>query len=175
MLVARRVFLFHRYHLLPRREGLLLKELRGMSELAQAGQVRTVPDSEVEIPEAKKVRLDNRDDVVMASASLSTPAVIVNSTLKKKERKKPSKRKSKHKKSDLPEPCSPEDVLWHEIKSVLGVGAVERAIEEGVEFDSPFTFHQEVDVIVKSLSPGGEFVCPCYKPQERKDSCILNV
>lgn len=128
-----------------------------MSGLAQAGQVRPMPDSEVEVPEAKKVRLDIRDDVATASATPSTSAAPINPTEKKREHKK-SKRKNKQKKPELAEPGSPEDLLWHEIKSVLGVDAVERATQEGVEYDSPFSFHQEVEVVVESLSPSGKFV-----------------
>lgn len=133
-----------------------------MSEQVQLGQVRTVPDSEVEVPEKKKARLDTQEDVVMVSETVQGPSQdnnVAQSRMKSGLGPKKSKRKSKNKKPDLPEPCSPEDVLWHEIKSVLGANVVQKAIEDGVEFDSPFAFHQEVEVLVKSLSPGGEFCC----------------
>lgn len=159
MLAVRRVFLSH-HHLHPRlrpgKTGTLAGQLRRMADQIQAGQVRTVPDSEVEVPEGKKARLDVQEDVIMASAAVSPPSTTSAAQQKLKPEPKKSKRKSKHKKPDLPEPCSPEDVLWHEIKSVLGSDAVEKAIEEGVEYDSPFAFHQEIEVLVKSLSPGGE-------------------
>ncbi|KAF9441678.1 S-adenosyl-L-methionine-dependent methyltransferase [Macrolepiota fuliginosa MF-IS2] len=130
-----------------------------MSDHVLAGQVRTVPDSEVEVPAGKKARLD----VGMASAA------------KTKKEPKNSKRKSKHKKADLPEPCSPDDVLWHEIKSVLGADVVGKVIEGGVEYDSPFTFHQEVEVLVKSLSPGGDAVAVPTNEEQRKTPWVIIV
>jgi tRNA (uracil-5-)-methyltransferase len=125
-----------------------------MSAQSQASRVRVAPDSDAELPESKKARL----------ASGTVPTIVQDNVspqarAKSELRSKTSKRKSKHKKPDLPEVCSPEDVLWHEIKSVLGPSAIEKAVEGGTEYDSPFAFHQEVEVVVKSLSPSGELNC----------------
>ncbi|KAJ3566703.1 hypothetical protein NP233_g6830 [Leucocoprinus birnbaumii] len=130
-----------------------------MSDNGHVGHVRTAPDSELEAPESKKPRLEARGN---GSVTLSKEPNQENMTTRpSKEKNQPepkkSKRRSKYKKPTLPEPYSPEDVLWREIKSVLGAGVVETAIEEGIEFESPFSPQEEVEVVVKALSPGGEY------------------
>jgi tRNA (uracil-5-)-methyltransferase len=128
-----------------------------MSEHIHAGQVRIAPDTEAELPESKRARLEGQDHVLVSGSSIAEQnAKNATKLPKSKTESKKSKRKLKHTKLNLPEPCSPEDVLWQEIKFVLGGDIVEAAVEEGVEFDSPFSFQQEVEVVVKSLSPSGE-------------------
>ncbi|KAF7295167.1 S-adenosyl-L-methionine-dependent methyltransferase [Mycena indigotica] len=74
----------------------------------------------------------------------------------KKAAKKNSKRQHrKDQRNSLPEPCSNEDVLWQEIKEVLGEQYVDDALEQGTERDSPFEFHQELQVQIVALSSTG--------------------
>ncbi|KXN80741.1 tRNA (uracil(54)-C(5))-methyltransferase [Leucoagaricus sp. SymC.cos] len=123
--------------------------------------MRHAPDTDVEIPESKKPRIEeSKDAATRTSPTSKATSSMKNADLKPINAKTApkSKRKLKRKKPDLPEPCSPEDVLWREIKSVLGAYVVEKAIEDGVEFDSPFSLQQEVEVVVKSLSPSGDAV-----------------
>ncbi|EKM75220.1 hypothetical protein AGABI1DRAFT_64825 [Agaricus bisporus var. burnettii JB137-S8] len=124
-----------------------------MSAEPQASRVRVAPDSDVELARSKKPRLAS-DTTAEKVQDYTSPQTRPKSELQSKK----SKRKSKNKKFALPEACSPEDVLWHEIKSVLGPSVVGKAIEEGVEYESPFSFHEEVEVVVKSLSPSGDAV-----------------
>lgn len=124
-----------------------------MSGQNRACRARNAPASEVEAQVSKKPRLEIQES---ASFTSSYTAGETGAKQQSGADSKRSKRKLKHKKIKLPEPCSPEDVLWQEIKYVLGAETVEKAIEGGVEFDSPFSPQEEVEVIVKSLSAGGE-------------------
>ncbi|GLB35552.1 putative methyltransferase [Lyophyllum shimeji] len=108
-----------------------------MAEPAQAGQVHTIPESELELPSGKKPRL------------VSKPG-------SKKECKRAKQRREK--KTGLPEPCSSEDVLWRDIIAVLGKDVVSKALEDGTEFDSPFEFHQEVELEIAGLCSSGEAI-----------------
>jgi tRNA (uracil-5-)-methyltransferase len=149
MWAALRALPSHRH--CPLRRLVSTIHLRRMSAQPQASRVRAAPDSGVELPEAKKARLASGTPPTIVQDDVSAPAQAEGVQLPKR-----SKRKHKHARPDLPEPCSAEDVLWHEIKAVLGPSAIEKATEEGAEFDSPFAFLQEVEVVVKSLSPSGE-------------------
>ncbi|KAF8061735.1 S-adenosyl-L-methionine-dependent methyltransferase [Lyophyllum atratum] len=64
----------------------------------------------------------------------------------------------REKKTDLPELCSTEDVLWRDVIAVLGQDVVDKALEEGTEFDSPFEFHQEVELEISSICSSGEAI-----------------
>jgi len=124
-----------------------------MSGQNRAWRARDAPASEVEAQVSKKPRLAIQETVSFTSSYSAgeTGAKQQSGADSKRPRRKP-----KHKKIKLPESCSPEDVLWQEIKYVLGAETVEKAIQGGVEFDSPFLPQEEVEVIVKSLSAGGE-------------------
>ncbi|KAG5639174.1 hypothetical protein H0H81_006078 [Sphagnurus paluster] len=103
----------------------------------KAGQVHALPENEVEVPQGtKKPRL-----------------------AAKKSQKTESKRSKKRRgRTALPEPCSAEDVIWRDIIAVLGEDAVDKAAEEGAEFNSPFEFHQEVVLEVASICSNGEAI-----------------
>ncbi|KAF5346081.1 hypothetical protein D9756_010839 [Leucocoprinus leucothites] len=164
MLATRRVFSSSHHHLRSSlrtvNPTILVLRFHRMSAHGQAGQVRTAPDSEVELPESKKPRVEIEEgDSIMSSTIQRNNKVHMQATDQRpKVEPKKSRRKSKLKKIELPEPCSPEDVLWQEIKLVLGADVVEKAIEEGVQLESPFSPQEEVEVVVKSLSPGGDAI-----------------
>lgn len=105
-----------------------------MLESPKAGQIHALPPTELELPLGKKPRFANQ-----------------------RGHKKESKRAKKHreKKLGLPEPCSAEDVVWRDIIAVLGQDVVDQALEEGTEFDSPFEFHQELEIEVSSICSNG--------------------
>ncbi|KAJ3988749.1 S-adenosyl-L-methionine-dependent methyltransferase [Lentinula detonsa] len=62
----------------------------------------------------------------------------------------------KKQRGHVPEACSPEDVRWKDIVSLLGQDVVNKAVEDGIEFDSPFPFKSEVELEVKTISSNGE-------------------
>lgn len=108
-----------------------------MAESPKTGQVHSLPQGELELPSAKK------------------PKIVGAKSESKRARKRRMKR------TDLPELCSTEDVLWRDVIGVLGQDAVDKAIEEGTEFESPFEFHQEVEVEVASICSNGKHIIHC--------------
>ncbi|KAJ4474161.1 S-adenosyl-L-methionine-dependent methyltransferase [Lentinula lateritia] len=62
----------------------------------------------------------------------------------------------KKQRGHVPEVCSPEDVRWTDIVSLLGQDVVDKAAEDGSEFNSPFLFKSEVELEVKAISSNGE-------------------
>jgi tRNA (uracil-5-)-methyltransferase len=127
------------------------------------GQVRTLSDSEQELPASKRPRIEPIAEVAEAKhlkvlAPTKTATVVLSDTNKpgaKKEGKKKQSKRQKRKGHNLPEPCSPEDVLWKDIVSVLGQEAVDEAVEAGNDAESPFAIHDEVEVEVKMLGSNG--------------------
>ena len=53
------------------------------------------------------------------------------------------------------EPCSHDDVHWHEVCELLGQETVNEAAEEESLFDSPFEFKEEVELQISRLSSNG--------------------
>ena len=113
----------------------------------QVGQTRSQPDSDAisSQPIGKKPRLDNSAD---GGSSVTAPEHLKL----KKDSAKQKKRRQKH---SIPEPFSSEDVVWRDIVSLLGKEFVDRAIEDGTEWDSPFDFREELEVKVACLSSSG--------------------
>jgi tRNA (uracil-5-)-methyltransferase len=72
----------------------------------------------------------------------------------KKFAKKNAKKLKKQRQS-LPENCSPEDVQWKDIVNLLGEEVVNGAIEEGTEFQSPFSYHEVLELEVKAICSNG--------------------
>ncbi|KIK68582.1 hypothetical protein GYMLUDRAFT_36039 [Collybiopsis luxurians FD-317 M1] len=56
----------------------------------------------------------------------------------------------------VPEPGSVEDVRRKDIVSLLGHDIVQKLVQDGKEFDSPFTVKSEVELEVKAISSNGE-------------------
>ncbi|KAJ3715043.1 S-adenosyl-L-methionine-dependent methyltransferase [Lentinula raphanica] len=62
----------------------------------------------------------------------------------------------KKQRGHVPEACTTEDVRWKDIVSLLGQDVVDKAVEDGNEFDSPFEFKSEVELVVKASTSNGE-------------------
>jgi hypothetical protein len=105
-----------------------------MAEAIKAGQVHTIPENELEVPPGKRPKVDGEERP-------------------NKNAKRSRNRRDKYK--NLPEPCSPEDVLWRDVCAVLGQDAVDKALGDKTEFKSPLSFHQEVELDILSLLPSG--------------------
>lgn len=73
----------------------------------------------------------------------------------KKQGGKKSKKKQKHK---LPQPYSSDDVVHRDVIALLGQDAVDKVIEAGKDWDSPFKTGQEVELTVSTMSSNGECV-----------------
>ena len=64
-------------------------------------------------------------------------------------------RRSKRKKHTPPDFGSSEDVISREVVGLLGSEVVARAEADGVEWESPFGFREEVELTITSISPSG--------------------
>ncbi|KAG5352662.1 hypothetical protein J132_07753 [Termitomyces sp. J132] len=120
-----------------------------MTHSPKAGQVHALPPVELELPLGKKPRLANRGT-------------------QKRESKRAKKRKEKN---GLPEPCSAEDVLWRDVIAALGQDVVDQALEDGTESDSPFEYHQELELEVSSVCSNGEAIA--RSPDESRPWAII--
>ncbi|CAK5282001.1 unnamed protein product [Mycena citricolor] len=112
-------------------------------------------------PAAKKPRL-NSPDTPHATPGTASPSLRASDATQPKRGPKKTgptrtqKRKAQH--GALPEFCSHDDVLWREIKEVLGAEYVDGCVEAGTGRDSPLAYHAEVDVEVKAISSTGSAV-----------------
>uniref|UniRef100_A0A0W0FSW6 Putative tRNA methyltransferase n=2 Tax=Moniliophthora roreri TaxID=221103 RepID=A0A0W0FSW6_MONRR len=106
-----------------------------MSSSPKTGQVRPLPESESQYP-GKRPKIEK-------------------DTKSKKLTKKNAK-KLKKQRQTLPENCSPEDVQWKDIVSLLGENVINGAIEEGSEFQSPFAYHEVLELEVKMICSNGD-------------------
>ncbi|KAJ7237562.1 tRNA methyltransferase [Mycena haematopus] len=106
--------------------------------MAETGAVRALSPS-LEAPAAKKPRL-----LTQKAPPASGKAVGQSKT---------QKRKAQY--NSLPEPCSPEDILWREINDVLGENYVNAALTDGTDRDSPFEYHQELEMQVVAICSTG--------------------
>jgi len=121
-----------------------------------------VDPSEIITSMEKKPRLDVEVEhpKEQAVASTSTAAVTATTTTKQKpangEKQSKKKASKKKKKKQLPpEPYSHDDVLWRDVRDLLGAEVANGIIEEGVEWDSPFQYGEEVEVEVSAISSTG--------------------
>lgn len=73
-------------------------------------------------------------------------AVTTRSTAPKRRKKR---------KHTPPEPGSSEDVVSREVVRLLGSELVSRAEADGVDWESPFGFREEVELTVSSISSSG--------------------
>ena len=134
---------------------------------ASIPQVRALsePDtSEVDGPLLKKPRLDEdvnldrgMEVVAPEDVQLEEPEVIDEATLNQNLPSNKSHKKSKKKKREppMPEPCSPSDVLYREIKGLLGEDAVDRVTKAGDAFKAPYERGEEVEVKIEMIGSGG--------------------
>ena len=145
---------------------------------ASIPQVRALsePDtSEVDGPLLKKPRLDedvNLDRGMEVDAlaphspaqaladedvQLEEPEVIDEAILNQNLPSNKSHKKNKKKKREppMPEPCSPSDVLYREIKGLLGEDAVDRVTKAGDAFKTPYERGEEVVVKIEMIESGG--------------------
>lgn len=126
-------------------------------------EVRTLSDSEREMPASKRPRIEAAIEVPKVNNLKAPPPMkeaVASSEASKPVPKKGGKKQSKRQKKkvqSLPESCSPEDVLWKDIVSVLGQEAVDASMEEGNDLQSPFAVHDEVEVEVKILGSNGTY------------------
>ena len=128
----------------------------------------TRPLSEVEVDLGeistsveKKPRLgiETERSEEQAVASTSTAGTTTITTKQKpangeKQSKKKASRRKKQKNLP-PEPYSHDDVLWRDVRDLLGAEVADGIIKEGKEWESPFQYGEEVEVEVSAISSTG--------------------
>ncbi|KAJ7146892.1 tRNA methyltransferase [Mycena epipterygia] len=112
-----------------------------MAEIPSTRETRA-PSPPSEAPAAKKPRLEPPTPPPASASSVPAP-----------KQSKSQKRRQKH--DALPEPCSSDDVLWREINDVLGEEYVNAALADGTDRQSPFEYHQELEMQVVALCSTG--------------------
>ncbi|THH27959.1 hypothetical protein EUX98_g6227 [Antrodiella citrinella] len=111
---------------------------------------------------AKKPRLEETESgeaIVQADEAVQEDALAASSSTAAKQAKaKSAKKSNKKKKQKVPliEPYSNEDVIFQDVKALLGEEAVLKAQEAGSELKAPFEFKQELELVVSALSSNGE-------------------
>ena len=121
-------------------------------------QTRVLLESEVDEPAHKRLRLDEDKEVdnesemegPVASASQPTKNNGSEQRLKKKKNKK-------RREPPLPDLCSAADVLYQEIRLILGGDVVDRITSDGGAFKSPYSRGEEIEVTIDRMSAGGKF------------------
>ncbi|KAF8228593.1 S-adenosyl-L-methionine-dependent methyltransferase [Tricholoma matsutake] len=108
-----------------------------MVDSPKTGQVRTLPENDLLLPLGKKPRF--------------------NKTQSQKTGSKRAK-KRRQRESGVPDPCSTEDVLWRDIIAVVGQDVMDKASEDETDFDSPFEYHQELELEITSLCSSGDAI-----------------
>ncbi|KAF8196298.1 S-adenosyl-L-methionine-dependent methyltransferase [Mycena galopus ATCC 62051] len=110
------------------------------------GEVRAPSPPSAPAPAAKRARLEsNNNNRTQYPAS--------NAYGKARSLSKTQKRRAQY--NSLPEPCSADDVLWREIIGVLGQDYVDTALAEGTDRQSPFEYHQELEMQVVAICSTG--------------------
>jgi tRNA (uracil-5-)-methyltransferase len=77
----------------------------------------------------------------------TSPTQATTRSTAPKRRKKP--------KRTPPEPGTPEDVVSREVVGLLGSEVLAQAEADGLDWESPFGFREEVELTVSSLSSSG--------------------
>ncbi|KAF5389637.1 hypothetical protein D9757_004151 [Collybiopsis confluens] len=86
-----------------------------------------------------------------------SPSEIEKKAAKKaKSCAKASRKRINKARAHVPEYGSVEDVRRKDVASVLGDETVQKLVQDGGEFESPFTLKAEVEVEVKAISSNGE-------------------
>lgn len=119
-------------------------------------QVRPLTDAGTESPVPKKARLDEggmaRQIAVGGDAMKDGDAVVQQKKLKTNAKKK------RRREPPLPEPCSPADVLYREIRELLGEDVVADVTKAEKAFSPPYSRGEQVEVKIETPGSGGELV-----------------
>ena len=84
-------------------------------------------------------------------------------------------KRSKRKKHTPPDFGSSEDVISREVVGLLGNQVVARAEANGVEWESPFGFREEVELTITSTSPSGMSYFNVYADSSTSTSFSISI
>lgn len=112
------------------------------------------PSLQVKDAEEKRIRIELEDSDVKSKA-MDCVAKEDHSVVNKNKKLVKGARKRRRKLENI-EPYSHDDVYWHEICDLLGKDAVQSAVEQETDLDSPFELKEEVELEVQKISSNGE-------------------
>lgn len=133
----------------PTRSLHRLAQLNLPHIISMKRELSTEPEGSVDA--GKRARSKSPCDVVPVDTNLKTDIT---------PHKYPSKQAAKaakkfRKKIENVDPGTHDDVFWREVRSLLGDEVVKAAIEDGTDLDSPFKFHDEVELTISRMSSNG--------------------
>ena len=121
-------------------------------------KTRVLSESETDEPAHKKPRLDDHGKEANIDSAMEDPIASTSQQTKTNGLEKRLKKKNKKRKEiPLPELCSAADVLYQEIRSILGGDVVDGVTREGGAFKSPYLRGDEVEVTIDRMTAGGKF------------------
>ncbi|KAF8798369.1 tRNA methyltransferase [Phlegmacium glaucopus] len=118
-------------------------------------QTRALSESEIDEPAHKKLRLDDDKEIDIDSGMEDTMASTSQPTKINGLAQKSKKKNKKRREAPLAELCSAADVLYQEIRLILGEDVVDGITSEGGAFKSPYSRGDEVEVTIDRMSAGG--------------------
>ena len=120
-------------------------------------QIRPLTEGGREIPVSKKARFNGGETMEPEDDVMKDESVVIQEggPTRGVSTKRPQKRK-KRKDPPLPEACSPADVLYKEIRKLLGEDVVDGVTESGKAFSSPCPHGEELEVKIEMIGSGGE-------------------
>ena len=128
-----------------------------MAEVVPKTRPLSEDPGELQTSVNKKPRLsDGSEEQPIASTSTAaTATTAAGQTQANAEQRLKGKRIKRKKKYPPPEPCSAEDVLWRDVRDLIGKDVADGIIAEGREWESPFERGEEVEVEVSVVSSTG--------------------
>lgn len=149
-------------HLIHTTPGYLTGALKTRENMAKVvPQTRPLPEvdpSQILTSAEKKQRLEVEVGPSEEQAVASTSARPATTKQKQANGETRSKKKASKKKKHKhlpPEPYSHDDVLWRDVRDLLGADVAGRIIKEGNEWESPFQSGEEIQVEVSVISSTG--------------------
>ncbi|KAF8741344.1 hypothetical protein RHS02_03475, partial [Rhizoctonia solani] len=110
-------------------------------------------------PSTKRAKLDVTEEPISVHHTAEAPVET-----QRDEHKSKKPKRSRVKRQDI-EPYSHEDVLWHDVKAVLGSEAVETATSQDKDWESPLPFGTELELTVSGLTSTGDSISVHSSPE----------
>lgn len=93
---------------------------------------------------------------IMTSRPRQSPDIINDPTQPREKRPRIDGKTRRRRRCVTIEPYSHDDVLWHDVRALLGPDTVHRAEQGALDWDAPFHFREEIEVVVDRLSSHGD-------------------
>ncbi|ELU43350.1 tRNA methyltransferase [Rhizoctonia solani AG-1 IA] len=140
----------------PRLQAVALLRPGYSNLLCNMSSIRELSSPIGSPPPTKRAKLDVTEEPTGVHHIAEAPVdYFVEKQRDEHKSKKP--KRSRVKRQDI-EPYSHEDVLWHDVKAVLGSEAVETATSQDKDWESPLPFGTELELTVSGLTSTGDSI-----------------